>query len=173
MRWLLFLLINTITLLFKLSRTGGVKAIISENLLLKHQLLVAARSRQRVSTLKPLDRCILGWLAMLMNPGRIMKAAIIIKPSTLLAFHQALVKRKYQRLFGSVHKGKPGPKGPRKALIKLILELKHRNPKYGSPRIALLLSKRFGIDINKDVVRRVLAFYYKPDPNNHTDPSWL
>ena len=84
MRWLLFLLINTITLLIKVSRTGGSKAIISENLLLKHQLLITARSRQRAPNLKPLDRFILGWLTMMLNPGRIMKAAIIIKPSTLL-----------------------------------------------------------------------------------------
>ncbi len=40
MRWLLFLLINTITLLFHLSQTGGVKAVISENLLLTHHNLL-------------------------------------------------------------------------------------------------------------------------------------
>ena len=173
MRWLHFLLINTITLLFQLTQKGGVKAIISENLALKQQLLIAGRSRQRAPTLTPLDRCILGWLAMLMEPGRMVKAAIIIKPSTLLAFHHALVKKKYSRLVGSVHKGKPGPKGPSKPLIKLILELKQRNPNYGCPKIALLISKRFGIEINKDVVRRVLAIHYKPDPNNLNGPSWL
>ena len=78
MRWLHFLLINTITLLFQLAQKGGVKAIISENLALKQQLLFAGRSRQRTPTLTPLDRCILGWLAMLMEPGRMVKAAIIV-----------------------------------------------------------------------------------------------
>jgi len=97
MRWLLFLLINAITLLFKLTQKGGVKAIISENLLLKHQLLIAARPWQRAPAFNPLDRGILGWLTILLNPGRMMKAAIIIKPSTLLAFHRALVKKKYSR----------------------------------------------------------------------------
>ena len=173
MKWFLFLLINTITLLFQLSRTGGAKAVISENLLLKHQLLIASRSRQRAPALKPLDRLFLGWLAMLLNLGRMMKAAILIKPSTLLAFHRALVKRKYQRLFGSTGNSKPGPKGPDKKLIRIILELKQRNPGYGCPKIALLLSNRFGIDINKDVVRRILAMHYKPGPNNHSGPSWL
>lgn len=173
MRWFLFLLINTITLLFKLTQSGGVKAVISENLLLKHQLLIAGRSRQRAPTLNPLDRFILGWLAILLNPGRIMKAAIIIKPSTLLAFHLALVRGKYQHLFGSVHKGKPGPNGPNKKLINIILELKQRNPEYGCLKIALLLSNRFGIEINKDVVRRILAMHYKPGTNNHNGPSWL
>ncbi len=173
MRWLLFLLINTITLLIKLTQTSGVKAVISAYLLLKHQLLIASRSRQRAPALKPLDRLFLGWLAMLLNPGRMMKAAILIKPSTLLAFHRALVKRKYQRLFGSNNRGQPGPKGPDQRLIRIILELKQRNPGYGCHKIALLLSNRFGIGINKDVVRRVLALHYIPDPNNHNGPSWL
>ncbi len=110
---------------------------------------------------------------MLLNPGRMMKATIIIKPSTLFAFHRALVKKKYQRLFGSTRKGKPGPKGPEMELIRLILELKQRNPAYGCPKIALLVSNRFGININKDVVRRILALHYKPDPSNHSGPSWL
>ncbi len=174
MRWLLFLLINTITLLFKLTRTGGVKAVISENLLLKHQLLIADRSRQRAPSMKPCDRFILGWLALLLNPGRIIKAAVIIKPSTLLTFHRALVKRKYQRLFGSVHKGKPGPKGPSARLIALVLDIKQGNPRFGTPQIAALIKHRFGITINKDVVRRILAKHGFPAPENPLDgPSWL
>ncbi len=99
---------------------------------------------------------------MLLNPGRMMKATIIIKPSTLFAFHRALVKKKYQRLFGSTRKGKPGPKGPEMELIRLILELKQRNPAYGCPKIALLVSNQFGININKDVVRPILTLHYKP-----------
>ena len=83
------------------------------------------------------------------------------------------VKKKHQRLFGSTRKGKPGPKGPEMELIRLILELKQRNPAYGGPKIALLVSNRFGININKDVVRRILALHYKPDPSNHSGPSWL
>lgn len=136
MRWLLFLFINTITLLFQSAQKGGVKAVIAENLILKHQLLVVGRSRHRAPTLKPLDRCIFGWLSMLLNPGRMVKMAIIIKPATLLAFHRTLVKRKYQRLFGSIYNGKPGPKGPRDELIKLVLEVKKRNPDYDCPKIA-------------------------------------
>ncbi len=101
------------------------------------------------------------------------KAAIIIKPSTLLAFHNALVKRKYQRLFGSIHKGKPGPKGPRDDLIQLVLEIKKRNPSYDCPKIALLVSNRFGIDINKNVIRRILALHYNPQPPDFRHPSWL
>ncbi len=173
MRLLLLLLINTITMLLKLTRTGGVRAVISENLILKHQLLIVSRSRKRVPALTPADRFLFGWLALLLSPGQLAKAAIIIKPSTLLAFHQALVRKKYQLLFGSGRQGKPGPKGPRKLLINIIIEIKHRNPRYGCPKIAFLISKRFGIEINKDVVRRILATYYKPDPKHTDGPSWL
>ena len=50
MRWLLFLLSNTVTLLCQLARKGGVKAIISENLLAKHPLLILNRSQLKRSS---------------------------------------------------------------------------------------------------------------------------
>ena len=44
-------------------------------------------------------------------------------PSTLLAFHQALVRRTYRRLFSSSECPKqPGPKGPSEVLIQAIVE---------------------------------------------------
>ena len=33
---------------------------------------------------------------------------------------------------------KPGPKGASRALIKFIVEIKEKNPRYGSPKIAYL-----------------------------------
>jgi hypothetical protein len=50
--------------------------------------------------------------------------AAALKPATLLGFHQALKKRKYRRLFSPQRRGKPGPKGPSKELIDLIVEMK-------------------------------------------------
>jgi hypothetical protein len=47
---------------------------------------------------------------------------------------------------------KPGPKGPDEALIRAIVELKSRNPRFGCPRIAQIISQTFGIDIEKNVV---------------------
>jgi putative transposase len=173
MKWLIFLLINIITLLCQIVGKGGLKAVISENLILKQQLLIIHRSRKRAPALKPMERLMLGWLSMLISSKRLMKTAIIVKPSTLLRFHQALVKKKYQRLFGSTHRGKPGPKGPTRELVKLVIDIKQQNPHYGCPKIALLIANRFAIDINKDVVRRVLAKYYTPNPSDYRDPSWL
>jgi putative transposase len=89
-----------------------------------------------------------------------------------LAFHDILKKRKYQRLYSSGSKRKPGPKDPSQELIKAIIELKQRNPRFGCPRIAQQINNAFGIDIDEDVVRRVLAAYYRPNSDDN-GPSWL
>jgi transposase InsO family protein len=99
------------------------------------------------------------------------RSAIIIKPSTIMGFHKWLKKRKYRLLYSSKRKSKPGPKGPSPELTQLILEMKRRNPRFGTPRIALEIARSFGIDIDKDIVRRVLAKHYRQDPGD--GPSWL
>lgn len=107
-----------------------------------------------------------------MRPTRLLRSAIVLKPSTIMAFHRALVKRKYRLLFTSKQRRKPGPKGPAPALIAAIVEMKHRNPRFGCRRIAQQLSFIFGVEIDKDVVRRVLAKRYRPGPGSR-GPSWL
>jgi hypothetical protein len=47
-----------------------------------------------------------------MRPGRLLRSAIVVKPSTLLRLHRTLTQRKYRRLFSSKESMKPGPKGP-------------------------------------------------------------
>jgi len=108
-----------------------------------------------------------------MTSRLIIKSAIITKPATILQFHQALVKKKYLRLFSSTGKGKPGPKGPRSEFVKAIVSIKQRNPRFSSPRIAQIITYTFGVEINKYVVRPILEQHYKPDPNNRNKPSWL
>ena len=51
--------------------------------------------------------------------------------------------------------------------------MKRRNPRYGCSRIAQQLSKTFGLAIDRDVVRRVLAKYYEAGPDTGGGPSWL
>ena len=150
-----------------------VRAVIVENLLLKQQLIVLRRARRRAPNLTRSDRLLCGFWSLFLSPIRIRKVAIVLRPSTLLTFHQALVRRKYRRLFSSRPcPKKPGPKGPDEALIQAIVELKSRNPRFGCPRIALIISRTFGIDIDKNVVHRVLAKHYRPAPGG-TGPSWL
>ncbi len=168
-----FLLFHLLTTIAKLIQPGGGRAVIAENLLLKQQLIIHSRSRQRAPNLTTQDRTLLGFLSLLLNPRRLGRSAVIIKPSTLLHFHNALKKRKYRLLY-SPRGGnrKPGPKGPSKEVINAIVEMKQRNPRYGCPRIAQQINLALGSDLDKDTVRRVLAAQYKPDPANH-GPSWL
>jgi hypothetical protein len=112
MRHLLVLFIHLIAILTQLLQPGGVRSLIAESLLLKHQLLIVNRSRQRSPTLSPWDRIIAGWMALLIRPTRLLRSAIVLKPSTLLAIHKALSKRKYRMLFSPNRRRKPGPTGP-------------------------------------------------------------
>ena len=157
----------------KLCGPGGVRAVIAENLLLRQQLIVLRRARKRAPSLRLSDRLLCGFGSLFLSPERIRKLAIAVRPSTLLAFHAALVRRKYRRLFASkACPKKPGPKGPGDALIQAIVELKSRNPRFGCPRIARIISHTFGVDVDKNVVYRVLARHYRP-ASGGSGPSWL
>ena len=57
---LFFLFAHILTTFAKLLRPGGAKALVSENLILKQQLLVIGRSRKRAPNLTPYDRLYLG-----------------------------------------------------------------------------------------------------------------
>jgi len=100
------------------------------------------------------------------------RCGIVLKPSTLLHFHPVRTKRKYHRLFWSKRRGRPGPKGPAQEWIDAVLEMKRRNPTWGCPRIAQQITLAFGVDIDKDVVRRILGKHYRPESGSG-GPSWL
>jgi len=172
MRDLAILFIHLLVTIARLMRPGGARAVIAESLLVKHQLVILNRSRERAPNLRPKDRVIAGLCTLFMRPGRLLRIAVVLKPSTLLAFHAALIKRKYRQLFSPKRRGKPGPKGPSPELIAAIVETKRLNPSWGCRRIAQQLCLVFGLEIDKDVIRRVLAKHYRPDPGAF-GPSWL
>ena len=104
MRELLILAIHLLVTFAKLFRPGGVRADAAESLLLKHQLLISNRARQRAPDLKPTDRFALGLTTLFVSPRRIPKLGVLIKPATLFKFHNALVDRKYRLLFSSSYR---------------------------------------------------------------------
>jgi putative transposase len=174
MRDLLLLTIHLIVILAGLLRPGGVRAVVAESLLLKHQMLIGNRCRQRAPNLTTLDRFLIGLTTLFMNPRRIRRCAVLLKPATFFKFHKILIDRKYRLLFSSSsRRRKPGPKGPSAELIAAIVEMKRRNPKFGCVRIAQQIAHAFGIELDKDVVRRVLAKHYRPDNSGSHGPSWL
>ena len=158
--------------LAKLARPGDFRVVAAESIAVKHQLLIMKRSRQRAPNLTSTDRLTLGVCALFVSRERLSKMAVILKPSTLLRFHHALVKRKYYLLYNSRKRHRPGPKGPSKEVIDAVVEMKRRNPRFGCRKIAEQLSSAFDIQINKDAVRRILIRGYRPVPSGD-GPSWL
>ena len=173
MKNLLPIIWHIFTTLFRLLTPNGTKAIIAENIALRRQLLILSRKHKRSPNLTTSDRFIFAWCAGNLSVQRIIKNVIIIKPATILKFHRYPKEKKYQQLYTSRPRRKPGPKGPSQAIINAIVEMKRRNPRFGGPKIAEQINLAFGLNLNKDVVRRVLEKHYSPDNNNNGGPSWL
>ena len=171
MRDPIILLVHLIATLARLMGPGGLRSVVAESLLVKHQLLILNRSRHRAPNLRVSDRILAGVCALFMRPARVFRSAIVLRPSTILNFHRTLRQRKYRLLF-SPKRRRTGPKGPPKDLVDAIVDMKQRNPRWGCPRIAQQIALAFAVDINKDVVRRVLATHYRPAPRSG-GPSWL
>jgi hypothetical protein len=140
--------------------------------LTRHQILILHRSRKRVPNLRVSDWITAGLCTLLMHPSRVLRCGMVLKPSTLLHFNHLLTKRKYRTLFSSKRGGRPGPKEPAKELIDAVVEMKRRNPTWGCPRIAQQITLAFGVDIDKDMVRRILGKHYRPESRSG-GPSWL
>src|SRR4026208_2610620 len=172
MRDLVILFVHIIATLVRLLGPGGIRSVVAESVLIKQQLLILNRSRQRAPNLRPSDRLVAGLCALLIRPARLIHSAIVLKPSTLLSLHRTLRNRKYRLLFSSKRRRKPGPKGPSRELIEAVVQAKQRNPTWGCPRIAQQITLAFGIPIDKDVVRRILASHYRPEQGS-AGPSWL
>jgi putative transposase len=172
MRDLVILLFHLLVTVARLIGPGGARSVVAESLIVKHQRVIANRSRTRAPRLRAIDRIIIGLSAILIRPRRLVRSAIVLKPSTILAFHRALVERKYRRLFTPKNRRRPGPTGPSPELIAVIVEMKRRNPRFGYQRTADQISLAFSIDVHKDVVRRVLERHYRPGAGSN-GPSWL
>src|SRR5713226_4040513 len=121
---LLILAVHLLATIANLVRPGGVRAVVAESLMLKHQLLISSRARRRAPNLNSFDRFLLGLGSLFVPPSRLPKLAVILKPRK---------KRKYRWLFSSGGHRRPGPKGPSKELIDAIVEFKRRNPRVGCP----------------------------------------
>jgi len=83
-----------------------------------------------------------------------------------------LTRQKYGLLFSPKRVRRPGPKGPSKELIDAVVEMKRRNRTWGCKRIAQQIALAFGIEIDKDVVRRILGIHFRPEAGSG-GPSWL
>jgi len=172
MKVMIELLIHFIVTLCKLSVPGGVKALIAENFVLKQQLVVMHRSNRRSPKLKSADRFMFGLFAFFISEGRLQRIAVVVRLSTIMNFHRALVKRKYSRLFSNKAVKKSGRKPPDQAIIDLVLEMKKRNSSIGYGRVAMQIYETFGIEISRFAVGRILRKNQENFPSGD-GPSWL
>src|ERR1700674_4103099 len=83
MRELLILAVHLLVTCAKLLRSGGLRAVAAESLLLKHQILISNRSRQRAPNLTSLDRFVLGLTTMFVSQHRIANLAAMCWPVRL------------------------------------------------------------------------------------------
>ena len=172
MRDLVILFVHLIVTVARLARPGGLRSVVAESALVRYQLLVLNRGRKRAPNLRAADRIIAGLCTLFMRPARVLRSAIVLKLSTLLHLHSVLTKRKYRLLFSPERRHRPGQKGPKKDLIDAVVAMKRRNPGWGCPRIAQQIALAFAVEIDKDVVRRILSVHYRPESHSG-GPSWL
>jgi hypothetical protein len=127
------LFLHLIVTLAQLAKPGGLRSVVAESVLVRHQLLILNRGRQRAPNLRSTDRIIAGLCTVFIRPARVLRCAIVLKPSTLLHFHSVLSKRKYHILFSPKRRCRPGPKGPDKDLIDAVVAMRQRNPSGAAP----------------------------------------
>src|SRR3954449_12746883 len=99
MRDFLILLLHLVVTLARLAGPGGLRSVIAESVLVRHQVLVLSRGRKRAPNLRTSDRILMGLCTLFIRPARVFRSAITLKPATLLHFHSLLSKRKYRVLF--------------------------------------------------------------------------
>src|SRR5437667_9393720 len=100
---LVILFIHFIATLARLLGPGGVRSLVAESLLLKHQILILNRSRKRSPNLHASDRVLAGLMALLVRQTRLLRSASVLKPTTLLGFHKALCMHKVRKLMSPIH----------------------------------------------------------------------
>ena len=116
MKDLLILIAHRLTSIAKFLGPGGAKSVVADSLLMKQQVLIISRSRQRAPNLSALDRFLLGFWSLFLNPRQLRRTAVIVRPSTLLKFHNLLEQWKYRLLYSSaVSKRKPDHDGTQDA----------------------------------------------------------
>ena len=110
MRDFILLCVHVIVTMARLAGPGGLRSVVAESALLRHQLLILNRGRQRAPNLRATDRIAAGLFALFIRQARSLRSAIVLKPSTLLSLHHRLKQRKYRMLFSPQRGGRPAPR---------------------------------------------------------------
>jgi transposase InsO family protein len=134
-----------------------------ELLVLRHELEILRRQVARPK-LATSDRALLAAAAW--HLPRSSRARLLVTPRTLLRWHQALVRRKWQQPPG--RRGRPKLSGE---VRELVLRLARENPRWGHRRICGELAK-IGVHVSPTSVRRLLAEARLGPAPRRAGPSW-
>ena len=93
MRDFLILFVHLVVTVARLARPGGLRSVVAESVLFRHQLLVLNRGRKRAPNLRAADRIIAGLCALFLRRVHVLRSAIVLKPSTLLHLQRVMRKR--------------------------------------------------------------------------------
>src|SRR5437870_9062078 len=111
MRELVILFVHAIATLARLLGPGGIRSVVAESVLVKQQLLMLNRSRQRSPNLRTSDRLVAGLCALLIRPARLIRSAIVLRPSTLLSLQSGFEEPKVSPALHIQAQGEARPKG--------------------------------------------------------------
>jgi hypothetical protein len=78
MRDIFTLFLHTIVTIIRLAQPGGLRAVVAESVLMRHQVLILNRDRKRAPNLRSSDRIIAGLCTLMMRPARILRSAIVL-----------------------------------------------------------------------------------------------
>ena len=76
MRDVVLLLVHLIVTVVRLARPGGLRGVVAESVLVKHQLRILQRGRKRAPNLRPADRIIVALCTLFLRSAR-----VVVPPS--------------------------------------------------------------------------------------------
>lgn len=135
----------------------------AEILVLRHQLAVLRRQVARPRFTWSV-RAIVALLALLVPKER--WTAFLITPKTVLAWHRALVRRRW-----TYPHRRPGRPTLAPETVELIVRLARENPRWGYLRIVGEL-KKLGVSVSKGSVAGVLRRHGLPPAPRREGPTW-
>src|SRR5215469_18968150 len=81
--------------LARLATAGGLRSVVA--VMIRHQLVIN-RGRKRAPKLRATDRLIAGLGTLFLRSARVVRSAIVLKPSTRLHLHSVLRQPKYRHV---------------------------------------------------------------------------
>jgi hypothetical protein len=78
MRDVVILFVHLIVTVVRLAGPVGLRSVVAESVLVKHQLRILNRGRKRAPNLRAADRIIAGLCTLFMRPARVLRSAIVL-----------------------------------------------------------------------------------------------